>query len=132
MTSSNAFDARPSDAEVRLLDGLVGSLLQTRTAIASLQALEATMLAAAVALSDEQAARGPAESAAAEMPLRSIAAEIATALRLSDRSVQRRLSDAQVLASRFPRTLAALGEGRISNAHVSTIVEAGSGIDDGV
>lgn len=132
MTSSNAFDARPSDAEVRLLDGLVESLLQTRTAIASLQALEATMLAAAVALADEQAARGPAESVAAEMPLRSIAAEIAAALRLSDRSVQRRLSDAQVLTSRFPLTLAALGAGRISNAHVATIVDAGSGIDDAV
>ncbi len=112
------------------MQGLVESIVQTRTAIAALQAFETTMFAAAVSLADEQAARGPSDTAASDMPLRSIAAEIAAALRLSDRSVQRQLSDAYALTARFPATLAALGDGRISRAHVATITEAGGSIED--
>ncbi|KQZ85723.1 hypothetical protein ASD56_05370 [Microbacterium sp. Root166] len=119
-----------NEDECALVKGLVESIVQTRTAIAALQAFETTMLAAAVSLADEQAARRPAESAASDMPLRSIAAEIATALRISDRSVQRQLSDAHALAGRFPATLAALGDGRISRAHVAAITEAGGSIED--
>lgn len=119
-----------NEDECALVKGLVESIVQTRTAIAALQAFETTMLAAAVSLADERAARGPAGSAESDMPLRSIAAEIATALRLSDRSVQRQLSDAHVLAGRFPATLAALGEGRISRSHVAAITEAGGSIED--
>lgn len=129
MTSRSAGAAHPTEGEQALLGGLVGSLIQTRTAIAALQALETQMLAAAVALADEQSARGPADTAVADIPLRSIAAEVAAALRLSDRSVQRQLSDAATIVQRFPATLDALATGRISRAHLSVIVEAGVAIE---
>ena len=64
------------------------------------------------------------------MPVRSIAAELAVAVRTSDRSVQRQLNDAALLAESFPQTLAAWGEGRVSRGHVSVIMQAGLGIQD--
>ena len=128
MTSPTESGSHPTSGELALLGGLVQSLQQTRIAMGALQAFETQMLAAAVALADEQAARGRADSVAADLPLRAIAAEIATALRVSDRSLQRQLSDAHTATHRFPATLAALGDGRISRAHLSVIIDAGVGI----
>ena len=132
MNTSGASGSQPTGGELALLSGLVESLRQTRTAMGALQAFETQMLAAAVALAEEQAARGPAGTVAADMPLRAIAAEIATALHVSDRSLQRQLSDAHTATHRFPAALAALADGRISRAHLSVIVDAGLGIDDEV
>ena len=64
------------------------------------------------------------------MPLRTATAEIATALRITERTVQRRMSDASTLMLRFARTHAALTEGRISQAHATVIMDAGVAIDD--
>ncbi|MDY0908654.1 HNH endonuclease signature motif containing protein [Microbacterium sp. CFBP9034] len=118
-------------AELALLDSLVTSIVDTRAAIAALQAFELTLLASAEALADEQTSRIPSnDSRAREMPRRSIAAEIGTAVRVNDRTVQRRLAEASALARDFPRAIRALGEGRIDRAHVSVIFETGGAITD--
>lgn len=122
---------RGRSAELALLDSLVTSLTETRAAIASLQALEVTLLAAADALADEQTSRIPSnDSRTREMPRRSIAAEIGAATRTSDRTVQRRLDEASVLARDFPSAVQALGAGRIDRAHVTVILETGGAITD--
>lgn len=113
-----------------MLSELVTTLQQAHRTIGTLQALEAQLLSAAVTLAEEQASRRPAGTAESDLPLRSIAAELAAALRVSDRTVQRRLSDAHVAVDRFPAALAALADGRISRAHLSVIVDAGLGIDE--
>ncbi|HEX5858984.1 MAG TPA: DUF222 domain-containing protein, partial [Microbacterium sp.] len=120
-----------ADAEAAILDSLVTTIVEARAGIAALQAFEARALAAAAALGEEQMSRvsSPA-SRDREIPLRSIAAELAAAVRTSDRSVQRQLNEAALLVNGFPRTLGAWGEGRISRAHVSVIVQAGFGISD--
>ena len=65
-----------------------------------------------------------------EMPMREALSELAAGLRVTERTVQRRMSDATTLLMRFTRTCAALSEGRISPAHATVILEAGSEIDD--
>jgi hypothetical protein len=118
-------------SESLMLDSLVEALVQTRKAIAGLQAIELRVMQAALVLADEQAARlGDARQAEREMPLRAIAAEMATAVRVSDRTVQRQLSDASTFVSRFPEAVAALADGRISRSHLHVIAEAGGLVVD--
>ncbi|MDN3496632.1 DUF222 domain-containing protein [Planococcus sp. APC 4015] len=115
------------EADLIVLDGLVSALVETRKGIAAFQALETSLLASAMALGVD---RSDASRSDGDMPLRAIAAEVGAALRVSDRTVQRRLGEASRLATRFPVTLAALTEGRISRAHVDVIVDAGERLDE--
>ncbi|CDK01922.1 HNH endonuclease [Microbacterium sp. C448] len=66
----------------------------------------------------------------AELPFRSLAAEMATAANMSDRTVQRRMNDAAVLAESFPATFEAWDEGRIAGGHVAVIMEHGTPLTD--
>ncbi|WP_341945604.1 DUF222 domain-containing protein [Microbacterium sp. LWH11-1.2] len=66
----------------------------------------------------------------ADLVLRSVAAEFAAALRVSDRTVQRRMTDASFLVERFPLVWRALGSGRISAGHARVICDAGEHLDD--
>lgn len=113
--------------ELGVLDGVVSALLQARRGIAAYQALEASLLAVAmqVGLQRVDATRGEGD-----LPVREIAAEIAAALRLSDRTVERRLAEAERLTTRFPATLAALTDGRVSQAHADVVTGAGDRIAD--
>lgn len=61
-----------------------------------------------------------------ELALRAIRAEIATALRLSERTVDRQLSQAYTLSRSYPSVLSALAVGALSPRHASVIVDAGS------
>lgn len=127
MTSAPSTEGR----ELVLLDALVTSLAEARTAIAAFQALEVTLLAAAEALAEEQTTRlSSGDSREREMPRRSIAAEIGTATRANDRTVQRRMGEASVLTNDFAATVRALGSGRIERAHAGVILEAGGAIAD--
>lgn len=121
--SPSAFSAE----ELGVLDGVVSALVQARRGIAAYQALEAGLLAAAMAIGVQRAngTRGDGD-----LPVREVAAEIGAALRLSDRTVQRRLTEAERLTTRFPSTFAAFGEGRISQAHAEVIAAAGDRIVD--
>src|SRR5690606_32597542 len=67
---------------------------------------------------------------AADLTARSVAAELAAALRVSDRTVQRRMADAELKVERLPGVWAAQGAGRISAGHARVIVDAGLHIDD--
>lgn len=123
--------ATTESRELAVLDSLVTSVRETRSAIASLQALELTLLAAAESLADEQTARlRSADRREREMPRRAIAAEIGTATRASDRTVQRRMGEASALSRDFPATLRALGKGRIERGHVAVILETGGAMTD--
>jgi hypothetical protein len=117
--------------ELEMVRSLIVSLQVTQAQIASLQARETTLYTSLVELVELQTARLP-EGARRdrEMPLRTATAEIATALRITERTVQRRMSDASTLMLRFGRTHAALSEGRISHAHASVIMDAGVAIAD--
>lgn len=70
------------------------------------------------------------DARAAELAERSVAAEIGTATRTSDRTIQRQMAEAADLVVRFPVTLRALGEGRISLAHTRVIRDAAADLDD--
>lgn len=61
---------------------------------------------------------------------RSLAAELAVAARVSDRTMQNRLTEAGTLVERFPATLDALERGAISLGHVHVIAEHGSVLTD--
>jgi hypothetical protein len=129
---SNREDPRPgptgwAEHEITALDALVGSLAANRAAINALQALDAAMLTAALALAEERAAT---RGGSADLEIREISAEIGAALRVSDRTVQRQLSDAHTLSTRFAATHRAQSEGRISRAHADVIMDAGVRIAD--
>ncbi|MGC5224285.1 DUF222 domain-containing protein [Micromonospora sp. DT81.3] len=102
-----------------------------RAAIAALQAQEAEALAGAAKLASLRVAGEPSAVARArEMEMRSLVAEFATAVRVSERSMQRQVNEAETLVDGFPRTLAAWREGTIASGHVKVIVDAGFHIDD--
>lgn len=127
MSSASAIESR----ELAMLDSLVTSLVETRSAIAAMQALELTLLAAAEALADEQTSRlAAADAREAEMPRRTIAAEIGTATRANDRTVQRRMGEASALTRDFPEVVSALGSGRIERSHAAVILDTGGSMTD--
>lgn len=108
--------------------------------VSSLQAVEATLagvLAARdglLALASRVALSMAAESGdgpdAADLTTRAVAAEIGAVQRVSDRTVQRRMAEAEWTVSRFPAVWMAQGAGRIGAGHTRVIVEAGAGLDD--
>ncbi|MFT4282558.1 DUF222 domain-containing protein [Microbacterium sp.] len=118
--------AEPSPAEI---GALLDEISETGRRLAALHAREIDLLAAAVRVCERQSSG--ATSADHDIPLRSMAAQIGVELRASDRSIQRRMSMAALIVSRFPATHAALASGQIDRAHVRVIVEAGMHIDDG-
>lgn len=108
---------------------LLCALGYTHRRRAVLHAEEAALLASAVDLALAQV-DGVGSSEVRDIPLRSLAAQIGAALRVTDRTVQRRMSDAVLLVSGFPATFAALTVGDISAGPMREIVEAGRPIDD--
>ena len=111
------------------VESLLCALADTYRRRAELHAEEAALLAAAVDLAQAQDdVPGPSE--VRDIPLRSLAAQIGAALKVTDRTVQRKMSDATLLVSRFPATFAALAVGEISPGHMHEIVDAGAPIAD--
>jgi len=116
-------------ASTATVDAMLDELVEIRRGVAALQAREAAVLSRAVEVARAHA-DVPGPSKVRDIPMRSMAAQIGAALRVSDRTVQRQLSDALVLTERFPATWAALAAGEVSRAHVRVIVEAGLPIED--
>ena len=108
---------------------IVAEFAAAEAAIAAAQAAAVRALAKAAA----HAERVTRSKAARErdMALRSMAAEIACATRMSDRTVQRRINDAESLVTRYPKTMAAWADGRISQGHVRAVADAGLPLDTG-
>ncbi|GAA3632497.1 hypothetical protein GCM10022200_14270 [Microbacterium awajiense] len=117
----------PAGIAAARLAPMVDEIVDIRRQMAALQAREARVLAAAGAIADEWADAEPTRSDA-EVARRSVAAELAAALRVSDRTVQRQLAEAERLVGSFTETLTSLQKGRISLAHARIIVEAGDRI----
>lgn len=117
------------------LDELVDCVVDTRRRAAAAQAAEARLLAAAVDLvadrvellrqEAQQQGRARVRSSEADLPLREVALELAMALRVSDRGVQRRMSEAFLLRERFPTTLKVWEDGGIDAAHAWAISRTG-------
>lgn len=118
-----------SDEQMKTLDALVEMARDTERSIAAMQAARDGMLALAsrwaMTMVEQQ---GDADEA--DMMLRSVSAELAAALRVSDRTVQRRMVDAELKIDRFPAVWQAQGAGRISAGHTRVIVDAGVHIVD--
>ena len=118
-----------TDSQMAMLADLVAGLEAAEKTLSSMQAARDGLLAMAGRLAVE-IAREAGDPDGGDMAIRSVAAEIGAAQRVSDRTVERRMSDASWLVERFPTVWAAQGEGRISAAHSRLIVDAGAHLDD--
>ncbi|QOC27171.1 DUF222 domain-containing protein [Microbacterium hominis] len=126
---------REGDAIWSGLDAVVAGVVDARRRAAQAQAAEARFLADAVGLVAERTALlrqeaqhrgGSVRSSDADLPLREVALELAMALRVSDRGVQRRMSEAYLLTTLFPRTLEVWAGGEIDAAHAWAISRTGT------
>lgn len=118
-----------TDSQMVMLADLVDALRVAEETLAGMQAARDGMLAMAsrLAIDIAQQAAHPDHG---DMALRTVAAEIGAAQRISDRTIERRMSEASWLVEEFPSVWAAQGAGRISAAHARVIVEAGAHLDD--
>lgn len=127
-----------TDSSWPVLDQLVERVLDVRRQVATAQAAETALLAEAVdlisdratQLRQEAAATGRSGLSSSDLPLREVALELGAAMRVSDRTVQSRISDAFLLTTHFARTFAALAAGDIDAGHASAIVRAGTLLTD--
>ncbi|MCR2813858.1 13E12 repeat family protein [Microbacterium sp. zg.Y1084] len=109
------------------LGEVLPDLIGVREQVARLQAREARLLAQADGIVEDWVAdAGLQRRSEADMPHRIAATEIAAAWRVSDRTVQRQISEAATLVNDYPATLASLEAGRISLAHARVIVGNGA------
>ncbi|MFD5226044.1 DUF222 domain-containing protein [Microbacterium sp. NPDC058342] len=112
--------------QVTTLDELVDLAQGVHRSITSMQA----GLDGVLALASRWAMSAAGDADEADIAFRSVAAELGAALHVSDRTVQRRMSEAEFKVDRFPLVWAAQGAGRISAGHARVIVDAGDHLDD--
>lgn len=112
-----------------MLADLVASLQAAQSTLASMQAARDGLLALAGRLAIDVAKQGDHPDKG-DMTIRAVAAEIGAVARVSDRTVERWMSDASWLVDAFPAVWQAQGAGRISAGHSRVIVDAGSHIED--
>ncbi|CAN7348702.1 DUF222 domain-containing protein [Microbacterium sp. LjRoot45] len=112
------------------IETLLHALADARRDAAAAQAREVALLAEAVEIAQAMAQDAGGPTSVADIPIRSLAAQIGAAARVSDRTVQKHMSDAVVLVEKFPATFAAWAAGDVSRGHVRVVVDAGVAIDD--
>ncbi|UWF76609.1 HNH endonuclease signature motif containing protein [Microbacterium neungamense] len=111
------------------LERLVCSVGEIEGVLTRLQAMRDGFLAVGAQLAVEIAAEAEHPDGG-DMSIRSLTAELGALLRVSDRTVQRRMSDASALVTLFPSVWEAQGEGRINAGHARVIADAGSGLTE--
>jgi hypothetical protein len=117
--------------QVGALGAVAEMLIEVERTIGSLLAARDGLLALGSRIAVEAAGQVEEPSAdGVDLAVRAVAAELGAALRVSDRTVQRRMLDAEIVVSRFPRVWQAQGAGLISAGHARTIVDAGMHLDD--
>lgn len=118
-----------TDEQVATLDAVASTLEMIEKTINGALAARDGMLAIAsrLALSIAEESGGVEVS---DLTLRAVAAELGAALRVSDRTVQRRMADAAAKVESFPLVWQAQGTGRISAGHARVIMDAGEHIED--
>ena len=110
---------------------LANECTDAREALAQAEAVMARVFAKAARVGMQRVAELVSPSSReAELPFRALAAELGAAARMSDRTVQRRMNDAAVLAESFPATFEAWDAGRIGAGHVAVIREHGTPLTD--
>jgi hypothetical protein len=115
--------------QVDALGALTEMLVEVERTISSMQAVRDGILATGSRLA-LQVAEHAQHPDGADLSLRTVATEMGAALRISDRTVQRRMADAAWRVERFPLVWAAQGAGRISAAHARVICDAAEHFDD--
>ena len=121
-----------SEAQTAELTSIVAAVQQADAALAAAEAARVRALARAGELARELAAGKPSRVREHDMALRSIAATIGVPARVSDRSMQRQIGDAERLAERYPGTLEARAQGEITRQHVYAIQDAAADLPDEV
>lgn len=117
--------------QVGALGAVAEMLVEVERTIGSLLAARDGLLALGSRIAVEAAERADEPSAdGVDLAVRAVAAEFGAALRVSDRTVQRRMLEAELVVSRFPRVWQAQGAGLISAAHARVIVDAGMHLED--
>ena len=119
-----------SEAQTAELSSIVAAVQQADAALAAAEAARIRALARAGELARELAAGKPSRVREHDMALRSIAATIGVPTRVSDRSMQRQIGDAERLAERYPGTLEARAQGEITRQHVYAIQDAAADLPD--
>lgn len=120
--------AAATEEEVSTLDALVSSLQSVEQTLAGVLAVRDGLLALAGRLALSMAENGDGIDAS-DLTIRAVAAELGAVLKVSDRTVQRRMADASITVDRFPLVWAAQGSGRISAGHARAIIDAGGHLD---
>ncbi|MEW2013606.1 MULTISPECIES: HNH endonuclease signature motif containing protein [Microbacterium] len=110
------------------LAGVVADVDSAARRIAAAQIEELRALAAAGRLAEAQSAQRNARVQVHDMALRSIAAEVGGVMRVTDRTVQRRIGEARTLVEGFPATVEAWEQGRIVRGHAIAILETGTSL----
>ncbi|WP_144873781.1 HNH endonuclease signature motif containing protein [Microbacterium sp. 1.5R] len=118
-----------TDSQMAALAGLVETLRVADQTLAAMQAARDGLLAIAGKLALDIAKQG-SHPDGGDHTIRAVAAEIGAVQRVSDRTVERRISDATLLVEQFPTVWAAQGAGRLSAAHSRVIVDAGAHLSD--
>ncbi|MFJ4173643.1 DUF222 domain-containing protein [Microbacterium sp. NPDC089696] len=106
------------------LRAVTETLVEVERTIGSLLAARDGLLAVGSRLAIDIARSGD-DRDGGDMATRAVAAEFGAALRISDRTVERRMADADLVVTLFPRLWRAQGDGTLSAAHVRAIVDAG-------
>ncbi len=122
-------------AAIATIDAMAGgfafaleALREIQSAHAGLEAMEMALYAGVFEHAEALSKETSEPIADREMMIRSACAEIGATLRLSDRAVQRRMSDAYTVYTGFPQTFEALRAGAVTLRHVQEILKASDGL----
>jgi hypothetical protein len=115
--------------QMETLGELTDMLVGLERTISSLQAARDGVLAVGSRLA-LQVADEAEHPDFGDLTTRTVAAEMAAALRMSDRTVQARMTEAVWRVERFPLVWAAQGAGRISAAHARAICDAAEHLEE--
>ncbi|MCM3696579.1 HNH endonuclease signature motif containing protein [Microbacterium oleivorans] len=125
---TNATETPDGGDYLATLAGIVANVDSVARRIAAAKIEELRVLAAAGRLAEAQVAQRNARVQVHDMALRSIAAEVGGVMRVTDRTVQRRIGEARTLIEGFPATVEAWEQGRIVRGHAFLIVETGTSL----
>ncbi|MDT3315789.1 DUF222 domain-containing protein [Microbacterium sp. KSW4-11] len=125
---TDAAETPGGEGYLATLAGVVADVDSVARRIAAAQIDELRVLAAAGRLAEAQTAQRNARVQVHDMALRSIAAEVGGVMRVTDRTVQRRIGEARTLIEGFPATVEAWEQGRIVRGHAIAIVETGTSL----
>ncbi|HZU93006.1 MAG TPA: DUF222 domain-containing protein [Microbacterium sp.] len=118
-----------TDSQMATLAELVESLAAADATVNAMMAARDGLLALAGRVAVGIAKQGD-HTDVGDMTLRTVAAEIGQRLRVSDRTVERKIAEASCLVDGFPTVWAAQGAGRITAAHAHVIIETGAHLTD--